>query len=85
MRYLIFYIDFMNDLISALLGVLFIACFFLISFFSVVIVKIVILYFKPAKPVSEKKKPVQKKEKRPEKSIEINTDDIDKIFFRKSS
>ena len=76
----------MNDLISALLGVLFIACFFLISFFSVVIVKIVILYFKPAKPViAEKKKPVQKKEKRPEKSIEINTDDIDKIFFRKSS
>lgn len=76
----------MNNFISALLGLVFIGCFFLISFFSVVIVKIVILYFKPKKPVNTvKPKPTLKKPKQSEKSIEINTDNIDKIYFKKSS
>ncbi|MBQ9514243.1 MAG: hypothetical protein IJR66_04630 [Clostridia bacterium] len=76
----------MNNFLSALLGLSFIVCFFLISFFSVVIVKIVILYFKPSKPeVKPVKKTPPKKVKPALKSIEINTDDIDKIYFKKSS
>ncbi len=89
----------MNNLFSSVvLGILFICIFYSLCLFLVVGIKMVYLTFKskftsPIKPI-ETKKPCEIEQKiqapkvrkpRTVRSIEINPDDVDRIYVRKSS
>ena len=89
----------MNNLFSSVvLGLLFIIIFYLLCLFLVVGVKIVYLtvkskfyspnkYSRCKKPSvsSEKRQQIQIKKPKTVRSIEINPDDVDRIYVRKSS
>ncbi len=75
---------------SYVLGPLFLICFFLISLIAVVGIKTIIiavrLKFSPKKPETIRKKtktPVKKP--RVTKSMEINPDEVDKIYVKRVS
>ena len=90
----------MNNLFSSIvLGLLFIVIFYLLCLFLVVGVKMVYLnlkskFFTPIKPISQtkqqttppaKRQSTSVKKPRAVRSIEINPDDVDRIYVRKSS
>ena len=69
-----------NVSLSVLFGLFFTALFFLIPFFSVAIVRIVMLFFKNK---SKPEKPATPKKRKPIKSIEINPEEVDRIYVKK--
>lgn len=86
----------MNTVTSAFLGFLFTATLFAICFFTVVGIKLVLITlknrFEKPSPPPEQPKPKRKYSARKKpastsavKSIEINPDEIDRIYVRKSS
>ncbi len=84
----------MNELLtSAILGFTFLVCFFIISLFTVVGVKFIIISIKKKfnsiflpKVSEEVKAPPPKKRKRAKyKTISINPDEVDRVYFKKSS
>ena len=82
----------MNNIpVSLFLGPLFLVLFFILCLVLVAGIKLLYYYFKPSpeklKPESPKpKKPKTVKEPpKPIRSIEINPDEIDKIYVKKAS
>ena len=86
----------MNTVTSAFLGFLFTATLFAICFFTVVGIKLVLITLKnkfkdtsaTIEPPKPRRKPTQKtkpKSVSAVKSKEINPDEIDRIYVRKSS
>lgn len=69
------------------LGTFFIVCFFLLSALIVSFFKFIFFYFynKLFKKQVVKPKRTARPIKRKTRSIEIETDDLDKIYFKKSS
>lgn len=80
----------MNNIpVSVFLGPLFLIVFFVVCLICVAGVKTVYFYFKsrsesPKPDVKRVHKPAQPKEK-PVRSIEINPDEVDKIYVKKVS
>lgn len=85
----------LNLLTSPALGFFCLAGLFVLCFLTVVGAKIVYItvkqFIRPKKeepektPVKEKRKPPVKRIAKPIRSIEINPDEVDKIYMRKSS
>ena len=81
----------MNNIpVSLFLGPLSLIALFILCLVAVAGIKILYLYFKRvperAKPtVKRVKKPVPSQQEKPVRSIEINPDEVDKIYVKKVS
>ena len=74
---------------SYILGPLFLICFFIISLITVAGIKSVIIAvkskFAPQKPIAAKKPAPATKKPKIVKSVEINPDEVDKIYVKRVS
>ena len=81
----------MNNIpVSLFLGPLFLIVFFIVCLIIVAGIKILYLYFKrsPVKfkeTIKRVKKPAPAEVRKPVRSIEINPDEVDKIYVKKVS
>ena len=75
--------NFLQSSPPAILGLIYLILLYALCFFVVIGVKQVLLYLFPKPTII--KIPTQKRTKKPVRSIEINPDDIDRIYVKKSS